>query len=230
MKKILSTLLIAFATFVLAAQLQPVFAQGKVFTLEELSQYDGKDGRQAYYAYKGVIYDVTESRLWKLGEHFGLKAGNDLTGKLEGAPHGEDVVTSMPVVGSLAAAATVQSSPAEKVMASPAQAAEAPAAPAVATKPAWYEGRIRIAGISILGWTGILLAFTFVVNFATCFALPWSHFPLPWAGSRPGKDALDTVAVHKPWASIHKPFAWATVVLGVIHGVLGLLQLLGIYL
>jgi predicted heme/steroid binding protein len=34
------------------------------FTLEELKQYDGRDGRPAYIAYKGKVYDVTDSFLW----------------------------------------------------------------------------------------------------------------------------------------------------------------------
>jgi len=35
----------------------------KKFTLNELKQYDGRDGRSAYIAYKGKVYDVTESFL-----------------------------------------------------------------------------------------------------------------------------------------------------------------------
>jgi len=31
------------------------------FTLEELGKFDGKEGRQAYVAYKGEVYDVTDS-------------------------------------------------------------------------------------------------------------------------------------------------------------------------
>lgn len=225
-------LFIALSAWTLSAS--PILAQNRVFTLEELSQYDGKDGHPAYYAYEGVVYDVTNSPLWKLGQHFGHQAGQDLTGRLEGAPHGDDVVKAMPVVGTLGSGE--QSAAPASIMPSPAAATVSPAAQVPQTvqqtqpqKP-WYEGRIRILGISIVGWSGILLAIAFVLNFATCFALPWSKFPLPWSGSRPGPDKLDTVPTHKPWASIHKQFAWATVILGVIHGVLGLLQILGFYL
>jgi predicted heme/steroid binding protein/uncharacterized membrane protein len=73
-------------------------------TLDDLSQYDGRDNRPAYVAYKGAIYDMTKSRLWKHGSHvMKHSAGRDLTGLLETAPHGEDKVLAMPVVGQLLA-------------------------------------------------------------------------------------------------------------------------------
>jgi predicted heme/steroid binding protein len=199
-----------------------VHAQDKVFTLEELAQFDGKDGRPAYYAYEGKVYDVSASPLWKLGMHFGHSAGKDLTGKLEGAPHGDGIVKAMPLVGTLKdAAAVTASSPSPA--ASPAMETKTEAK---STARPWYQAPIRIFGISILGWTGILLGIVFVANFATCFALPWSKFPLPWHGLRPGPDPMDTT-VQQKWANIHKYFAWATVVIGIIHGVIGLLQVWG---
>ncbi len=73
-----------------------------VCTLDNLSQYDGRDNRPAYVAYKGTIYDVTKSRLWKHGSHvMKHSAGRDLTSLLETAPHGEDKILTMPVVGRL---------------------------------------------------------------------------------------------------------------------------------
>ncbi len=74
-------------------------------TLDELSQFDGKAGQPAYIAYKGIIYDVTKSKLWKNGSHV-MKhtAGNDLTDMLDNAaPHGEDKIHIMPQVGNLLA-------------------------------------------------------------------------------------------------------------------------------
>jgi predicted heme/steroid binding protein/uncharacterized membrane protein len=73
-------------------------------TLDGLCQFDGKDGRPAYIAYKGIIYDVTRSKLWKNGSHV-MKhaAGNDLTDVLKNAPHGEDKILTMPQVGKLLA-------------------------------------------------------------------------------------------------------------------------------
>lgn len=52
-----------------------------VFTLSELAQYDGKNGRDAYIAYEGVVYDV--SAYFIQGEHHqGVHAGEDLTGQI----------------------------------------------------------------------------------------------------------------------------------------------------
>jgi len=83
----------------------PECAEHGVCSLDELSHFDGKDKRPAYIAYKGTIYDVTLSKLWKNGTHL-LKhsAGRDLTRSLETAPHGEEEVLAMPKVGRLLAA------------------------------------------------------------------------------------------------------------------------------
>ena len=69
-------------------------------TPEQLAAFDGKEGRPAYIVYKGMIYDMTNSRLWKNGAHM-MKhhAGTDLTDVLKNAPHGEDKVLAMPQVG-----------------------------------------------------------------------------------------------------------------------------------
>jgi len=72
------------------------------FTLEELKNYDGKDGRPAYIAYKGKVYDVTDNFLWMEGDHQGEHvAGRDLTEEMALAPHGEDVVERVKQVGVL---------------------------------------------------------------------------------------------------------------------------------
>lgn len=74
-----------------------------VLTVEELAQYDGKDGNPAYVAVDGIIYDVTESDLWDQGEHNGFEAGMDLTeGIKDVSPHGVSVLERMPVVGEIA--------------------------------------------------------------------------------------------------------------------------------
>ena len=71
-------------------------------TREELAQFDGKDGRKAYGAVNGKIYDFTGSKLWANGDHQSLhSAGTDLTEELRGAPHVRAVVERFPVVGNL---------------------------------------------------------------------------------------------------------------------------------
>lgn len=69
---------------------------------EELAQYDGQDGRKAYVAVNGVIYDFSGSPLWKNGHHQDQhKAGTDLTEDLKSAPHVRAVIERYPVVGTL---------------------------------------------------------------------------------------------------------------------------------
>lgn len=73
----------------------------KEFTLEELKGFDGRDGRPAYVAFDGVVYDVTESAMWNDGDHEGMhQAGADLTGEHADAPH-DVYVTDFPEVGTL---------------------------------------------------------------------------------------------------------------------------------
>ena len=71
-------------------------------TLEELKQYDGKNGNPAYVAVDGVIYDVTNVAKWKNGDHNGYSAGNDLTDIIKNkSPHGVKNLEGLPVVGKI---------------------------------------------------------------------------------------------------------------------------------
>jgi predicted heme/steroid binding protein len=73
------------------------------FTLQELKQYDGKEGRPAYIAYKGKVYDVTDNYLWIDGDHQGEHvAGKDLTQEMATAPHSEENLERVKLVGILA--------------------------------------------------------------------------------------------------------------------------------
>lgn len=82
----------------------PEEEEPRVFTLEELAQYTGKDGAPAYVAVNGVVYDVTNNPLWAGGNHFfGLTAGRDLSNEFQMCHPGAIVLSVLPVVGSLAA-------------------------------------------------------------------------------------------------------------------------------
>ncbi|MDH3998165.1 MAG: hypothetical protein OET90_04935 [Desulfuromonadales bacterium] len=71
-------------------------------TPSELANYDGRDGRQAYIAVSGTIYDVSGSPRWENGLHPpNHQAGQDLTEELATAPHVRAVVKRFPVVGTL---------------------------------------------------------------------------------------------------------------------------------
>jgi predicted heme/steroid binding protein len=74
----------------------------RTFTVKDLEKYNGKNGKPAYIAYKGKVYDLTNSFLWKDGRHQVLhNAGTDLTTAMEQAPHSEDMLERFPVVGIL---------------------------------------------------------------------------------------------------------------------------------
>lgn len=71
-------------------------------TLEKLKQYNGQNKQKAYVAYKGKVYDVTGSHLWKNGIHKKIhKAGLDLTDAMENAPHTEEVFAGFTIVDTL---------------------------------------------------------------------------------------------------------------------------------
>lgn len=71
------------------------------FTRSQLALRNGSDKPEIWVAYQGIIYDVTESWLWRDGQHYEHWAGQDLTEELEDAPHGEWVFERFPVVGTL---------------------------------------------------------------------------------------------------------------------------------
>jgi predicted heme/steroid binding protein len=75
------------------------------FTLDELKKYDGQNDNPAYVAVNDVVYDVTESSLWKNGLHNNCSdttyAGADFTELIESSPHGAKIMERMPVVGKL---------------------------------------------------------------------------------------------------------------------------------
>jgi predicted heme/steroid binding protein len=71
-------------------------------TREELAGYDGREGRPAYVAVHGKIYDFTGSKLWAAGSHLQQhQAGQDLTEALLKAPHVRAIVERFPVVGQI---------------------------------------------------------------------------------------------------------------------------------
>ena len=71
-------------------------------TLEELAYYDGSDGKPAYVAVDGIIYDMTNSNAWKNGLHNGFQAGKDLSSEIKNvSPHGTGKLNNVPIIGKL---------------------------------------------------------------------------------------------------------------------------------
>ncbi len=74
----------------------------KEFSREELATFNGENGQPVYIAHDDKVYDVSESKLWKTGNHMRRhQAGTDLTEEIGGAPHGIEVFEKFPQVGIL---------------------------------------------------------------------------------------------------------------------------------
>ena len=105
----------AFVTFIIGPRLRKRIAAKSASTLpsdaggegnmeltpEALSSYDGREGGKAFAAVDGIIYDVTESRMWKGGKHGRHLAGMDLSSALKQAPHDPEKLEAFPKVGTL---------------------------------------------------------------------------------------------------------------------------------
>lgn len=83
---------------------QKIYREKKEFTLEELAQYDGSNGKPAYTAVNGIVYDVSLNKAWGGGTHFGLEAGRDFTMEFQ-ACHGgmSQILVMLPKAGVLKA-------------------------------------------------------------------------------------------------------------------------------
>jgi len=71
------------------------------YTRSQLALRNGQDKPEIWVAYKGVIYDVSESRLWRRGQHYEHWAGQDLTDELPDAPHTDEVFERFKAIGKL---------------------------------------------------------------------------------------------------------------------------------
>lgn len=71
------------------------------YTPFQLALRNGSDRDEIWIAWKGIIYDVTDSTLWRNGKHYEHFAGQDLTDELPDAPHTESVFERLKKVGRL---------------------------------------------------------------------------------------------------------------------------------
>jgi predicted heme/steroid binding protein len=77
-------------------------SEPKKISKQELAANNGKNGKPAYIAFKGKVYDVSASGMWSSGSHMGMhEAGKDLTEELSMAPHDEEAFTKVKFVGNL---------------------------------------------------------------------------------------------------------------------------------
>lgn len=73
----------------------------KEYTRRQLALRNGQDRPEIWCAFRGLIYDVAPSRLWRGGRHYEHWAGQDLTDELKDAPHTDKVFDKFAVVGTL---------------------------------------------------------------------------------------------------------------------------------
>lgn len=75
----------------------------KIFTVEEVASFDGKNGQKAYVIYEGYVYDVTDHPQWSSGSHGGNAAGTDISDNLKNvAPHGISRLGDVEKIGRIA--------------------------------------------------------------------------------------------------------------------------------
>lgn len=72
-----------------------------LITKAQLALRNGQDKPEVWIAYKGIVYDVTGSRLWRKGMHYEHWAGQDLTHELPDAPHTDEVFRKFAPIGKL---------------------------------------------------------------------------------------------------------------------------------
>ena len=71
------------------------------YTKSQLALRNGQDKPEIWCAFKGLIYDVSLSKLWRNGKHYEHWAGQDLTEEMEDAPHTVNVFDKFTVIGKL---------------------------------------------------------------------------------------------------------------------------------
>ena len=76
---------------------------GKYYlTLAELAYYDGTNGKPAWIAVYGNLYDVTHETAWKNGVHRGLHlGGKDASSAFDSSPHSQSLLNSLLHIGYL---------------------------------------------------------------------------------------------------------------------------------
>ncbi|AEE14681.1 cytochrome b5 [Thermodesulfobium narugense DSM 14796] len=72
----------------------------KEFDEKSLKRFNGRDENKVYIAYKGKVYDATNSKLWKTGTHMNIhNSGKDLTAEISNAPHNESMLERLNTIG-----------------------------------------------------------------------------------------------------------------------------------
>jgi predicted heme/steroid binding protein len=76
-------------------------SESKEYTRAQLALRNGQDKEEVWCAFRGIIYDLSGSGMWKYGRHYEHWAGQDLTTELPDAPHSESVFLKFRIIGKL---------------------------------------------------------------------------------------------------------------------------------
>ncbi|MVX64424.1 cytochrome b5 [Clostridium chromiireducens] len=74
------------------------YRKQKEFILDELEQYDWKNGNPAYVAMEGIVYDVNNEPNLESGIHYGINTGRDLSDQFSSCHGMMDVFSNTPKV------------------------------------------------------------------------------------------------------------------------------------
>lgn len=77
------------------------YRQQKEFTLTELSQYDGGNGKPAYVAIEGIVYDISNEPALREVKDIGIIAGKDLTEQFNFYSRINKIINETPRIGIL---------------------------------------------------------------------------------------------------------------------------------
>ncbi|MEN6391430.1 MAG: cytochrome b5 domain-containing protein [Syntrophomonas sp.] len=105
-KKLAVVLILLLMVSIVAGCSSTQSSSQKVFTVEELAKYNGKNGSPAYIAANGIVYDVSKSKDFINGVHKDCSecvAGTDVTALMSKSPHqsgkGLEDLNELPKVG-----------------------------------------------------------------------------------------------------------------------------------
>jgi predicted heme/steroid binding protein/uncharacterized membrane protein len=83
---------------------------------KDLSPNNGEGGNPVWVACDGKVFDLSASPLWAGGSHMGNHtAGSDLTGEIDAAPHGREMLERYPQIGFLKGQEIIQKQKAPRV-------------------------------------------------------------------------------------------------------------------
>lgn len=171
----------------------------KCFTKEEVATATVTE-KKCLTIYDGGVYDFTKAKKWDLTGHVGQHlCGKEYTKEeIENGPHLASKVMPMFKIGTLNCGSVAEVE--EK------------------KETGYWEG------MSWFRLSAYLSLVFFLLNFLTCYAMPWAGVKEPWKGDFPGKDKKDSIGQF-PLTHWHKIWAYLAVATLFWHGVLGFLRI-----